>query len=206
MKAKEQYTTSKTGLFNNETLFHYTYIAHNGMTFKTTGTSLEKCRKEKNQWLFRYSATFTGHRFLRHDYHTLYDKLKAAIENSYQHGIRFFYAGGAVGFDTLAAEAVLSVKKQYADIVLIIVVPFPQQDKLFNVSDRHKYLYILNMADEVVTISNEFSNIAYFKRNDYMISHSCQLIAYWDEKSLGGTSYTVKKAREKKLTICNLFF
>lgn len=38
-----------------------------------------------------------------------------------------------------------------------------------------------------------------------MISHSCQLIAYWDEKSLGGTSYTVRKAREKKLTIYNLF-
>jgi hypothetical protein len=61
------------------------------------------------------------------------------------------------------------------------------------------------MADEVITISDSFSNFAYLKRNDYMISHSSQLIAYWDEISLGGTSYTVRKAYEKKLTIYNLY-
>ena len=84
-------------------------------------------------------------------------------------------------------------------------MPFPDQDKYFNTENKNRYLNILKQADEVVTISKDFSNIAYLKRNDYMISHSCQLIAYWNEKSLGGTSYTVRKAREKKLTIYNLF-
>ena len=101
--------------------------------------------------------------------------------------------------------AVLSLKTEFCDIVLIVVVPFPDQDKYFNTENKNRYLNILKQADEVVTISKDFSNIAYLKRNDYMISNSCQLIAYWDEKSLGGTSYTVRKAREKKLTIYNLF-
>ena len=35
----------KTGLFQNETLFFYTYIAHNGQIYKTTAASLDVCRK-----------------------------------------------------------------------------------------------------------------------------------------------------------------
>ena len=38
-----------------------------------------------------------------------------------------------------------------------------------------------------------------------MISHACRLIAYWDGKSAGGTSYTFNKAQKKKLVIHNLF-
>lgn len=45
----------------------------------------------------------------------------------------------------------------------------------------------------------------YAHRNDYMISHACRLIAYWDGKSAGGTSYTFNKAQKKKLVIYNLF-
>jgi uncharacterized phage-like protein YoqJ len=50
--------------------------------------------------------------------------VKDAIRYCYKNGARFFYAGGAVGFDTIAAEAVLSLKAELPDIVLIIVVPF----------------------------------------------------------------------------------
>ena len=138
-----------------------------------------------------------------------YAEVKKKVENAvrfcYKNGQRFFYVGGAIGFDTIAAESVLRLKEEFPDIVLIVVVPFPQQDKLFNSSYRNRYFNILNMADEVITISDSFSNFAYLKRNDYMISHSSQLIAYWDEISLGGTSYTVRKAYEKKLTIYNLY-
>ena len=38
-----------------------------------------------------------------------------------------------------------------------------------------------------------------------MMSHSSHLNAYWDEISLGVTSYTVRKSYEKKLTIYNLY-
>ena len=204
MKATETYKTIKTGLFQTETLFLYCYIAHNGLKYETTGATPEICRKSRDRWLSHLSTSFTGHRQVI-DYKQTSERVKDAIRYCYKSGARFFYAGGAVGFDTIAAEAVLSLKAELSDIVLIVVVPFPDQDKYFNTENKNRYLNILKQADEVVTISKDFSNIAYLKRNDYMISHSCQLIAYWDEKSLGGTSYTVRKAREKKLTIYNLF-
>lgn len=76
-------------------------------------------------------------------------------------GIRFFYAGGAVGFDILAAENVLDLKSEFLDVVLIIVVPFPEQDKFFNGENKKRYFNILDKADEVITISEKYTNIAY---------------------------------------------
>lgn len=195
----------KTGLFQNETLFFYTYTAHNGLIFKTTAASLDICRKLRDRWQRHLSTSFTGHRHIPNNVETE-KKVEDAVRLCYNKGIRFFYAGGAIGFDTIAAETIIKLREELTDIVLIVVVPFPQQDKFFNDYYQRRYLNILDKADEVITIADSFSNFAYLKRNDYMIAHSCQLIAYWDEKSLGGTSYTVRKAREKKLTIYNLFF
>ena len=54
------------------------------------------------------TACFTGHRNITSDIQLLrvdmYDKLERAIING---GIVDYYAGGALGFDTLAAETVL---------------------------------------------------------------------------------------------------
>jgi len=57
----------------------------------------------------------------------------------------------------------------------------------------------------VVVLSEYYYAQCYAHRNDYMISHACRLIAYWDGKSAGGTSYTFNKAQKKKLVIHNLF-
>lgn len=203
MKPKEEYTTKKTGLFQTETLFFYTYIVHNGLIFKTTAASLDFCRKLRDRWQRHLSASFTGHRHITDRQRTA-EKVMEAIMLCYNDGVRFFYAGGAMGFDTIAAESVIKLRYDYPDIVLILVVPFPEQDKLFSEGDRKRYVEILGQADEVVTISNSYTDYAYLKRNDYMISHSSRLIAYWDGHSLGGTSYTVRRAKEKKLAIYNL--
>ena len=45
----------------------------------------------------------------------------------------FFYVGCAVGFDMMAAYAVLEQKKQYPDMVLIAVVPYAGQDRYFKI-------------------------------------------------------------------------
>lgn len=151
MTPKEEYKINKTGLFQNETLFFYTYIAHNGLIFKTTAASLDICRKLRDRWQRHLSTSFTGHRHIANCVETK-RKVEDAVRSCYKNGQRFFYVGGAIGFDTIAAESVLKLKEEFPDIVLIVVVPFPQQDKLFNDSYRNRYFNILNMADEVITI------------------------------------------------------
>jgi len=59
------------------------------------------------------TCCFTGHRELPTgwDRWKLAKKLEQAIINQIENGIHFFGAGGARGFDTLAAQTVLKLKK-----------------------------------------------------------------------------------------------
>ena len=43
------------------------------------------------------------------------------------------------------------------------------------------------------------------RRNDYMLSHSCGLIAFFDGKPKGGTFYTCRKAKSMGMDIINLY-
>ena len=109
-------------------------------------------------------------------------------------------------FETIYNEDILEeLKKQYPDMVLIAVVPYAGQDRYFKTEHKQKYADILHHADKVVVLSENYYSQCYAHRNDYMISHACRLIAYWDRKSAGGTSYTFNKAQKKKLVIHNLF-
>ena len=131
--------------------------------------------------------------------------LNEEVRFCYENGSRFFYIGCAVGFDMMAAHTILEQRKQYPDMVLVAVVPYVGQDVYFNKEDKQRYADILRQADKVVVLSEYYYAQCYAHRNDYMISHACRLIAYWDGKSVGGTSYTFNKAQKKKLVIHNLF-
>ena len=69
------------------------------------------------------TCCFTGHRNIPpKEYESVKIRLReaiiTAIENGYRY--RYFGAGGALGFDTLAAQIVLDLKKQYPHIFLIL--------------------------------------------------------------------------------------
>ena len=71
------------------------------------------------------TCCFTGHRSLSGE-----EKLKVAvrlrkiIEEQIKAGIVFYGAGGALGFDTLAAQTVLDMKKEYPQLRPILVLPW----------------------------------------------------------------------------------
>lgn len=204
MKEKESYIEKQKGIFGDTTWFTYRYEL-NGMVYETSAGSLDICRKARDKWMKRMSVAFTGHRTIRTDRYALSVSLNEEVRFCYENGIRFFYVGCAVGFDMMAAYAVLEQKKQYPDMVLIAVVPYAGQDRYFKTEHKQKYADILHHADKVVVLSENYYSQCYAHRNDYMISHACRLIAYWDRKSAGGTSYTFNKAQKKKMVIHNLF-
>lgn len=86
------------------------------------------------------SAAFTGHRHIPHvKYSQIKGRLKVAIYNAYLQGVRNFRCGMAVGFDMLAAEAVLELKEQLHDISLSAILPYRNQSERFAPSAREKY-------------------------------------------------------------------
>ncbi len=141
------------------------------------------------------SCAFTGHRELLPDFDAagLWD----AIEGVIKKGAEVFYNGMAVGFDMLAAEAVLTLRKKYPHIKLVACIPFYNQEKYYNDTDKARYARILKEADEQVVLSESFSREAPLKRDRYMADQADVLIAYC-KKSQGGTAYTVNYFKKKK--------
>ena len=70
--------------------------------------------------------------------------------------------------------------------------------------EQQRYAYILSKADDVVHLSEDYFNGCYFKRNDYMLSQG-SVIACFDGKPKGGTAYTCRKAREKRMPVVNVY-
>ena len=76
------------------------------------------------------TCCFTGHRQISPEIMpTLATELESVLLRLIGDGFRFFCAGGALGFDTLAAETVLHLKMQYPQIRLILVLPCHEQTR-----------------------------------------------------------------------------
>lgn len=150
------------------------------------------------------TCCFTGHRelpFLAH--RRIAAKLEKAVVAQIDRGIRFFGAGGALGFDTLAAQTVLKLKKEYPDIKLILVLPCLTQTKGWLAEDVEEYERIKAQADKVVYTSREYAKGCMLKRNRHLVDNSSVCICYLAKKD-GGTAYTVNYARERGLEIVNV--
>ncbi len=152
------------------------------------------------------AVAFTGHRqFLKVNENIIKDKISCAVLDAYKQGYRTFYNGFALGFDLLAVEAVLNLKRIHHDISLIAVMPFSGQSNKFSSKNVDHYNRLLKQADHIVTISDTYYPRCFLDRDDYMINHSSCLISYYDGRVGGGTYYTVRKGKNLGLPIVNLY-
>lgn len=154
-----------------------------------------------------YSAcSFTGHRKICKEHRSeLASLLDRAILYLYENGCRDFYAGGALGFDTVAAKQVIAFRMLHRDVKLHLVIPCQDQSKSWSASDVRMYEYVLASADTVEFISDEYFRGCMLRRNDRLISLSDVTVAYYDGSERGGTAYTVKCAKKKGSVIFNLY-
>ena len=147
---------------------------------------------------------FTGHRDF---YHTqgsrAFDALEYTIGVYIKKGYKYFVAGGAIGFDTMAAECVLKLKSEGADISLILMLPCYDQDAKWKSFSRQKYRKIISLADKVIYTAREYSRGCMLARNRAMADCSAACIAYYT-KPTGGTAYTLDYASKKGLIITNI--
>lgn len=89
------------------------------------------------------TVCFTGHREIPPERREeLSRRLRDTLIQLIESGCLFFGAGGALGFDTLAAQAVLDLKRQYPQIKLILVLPCISQADRWEEKDRKIYAYI----------------------------------------------------------------
>lgn len=143
---------------------------------------------------FENVCAFTGHRDVGDDLDL--DRLECIVKSAIQGGINIFLCGMARGFDLIAAQTVLRLKKEYPDIKLTACIPCLGQDKYFNEDDRKKYKETLSLCDEKILLSEHYYKGCMLVRNRYIVDNSSMLIAYGRETE-GGTNYTIRYALSK---------
>ena len=83
---------------------------------------------------------FTGHRKLSEAVlNALPETLDSCIESLHSEGIDTFYAGGALGFDTLAAEAVIRFREKRPGVRLILALPCKNQTRRWKRESVERY-------------------------------------------------------------------
>lgn len=150
------------------------------------------------------TVCFTGHRTIPLlKKRKIEKRLKEVLESLIQEGYCFFGAGGALGFDTIAAQTVLDLKKKYSEIKLILVLPCKNQRRGWTDKDVSIYEKIMAQADKVVYTQEHYDRGCMFKRNRHLVDNSSVCVAYLTEDK-GGTAYTVNYAQQKGVKVINV--
>ena len=149
-----------------------------------------------------HSCCFSGHRRLSKD-ENIAIALTDEINRLIGRGVRDFYSGGALGFDTVAAECVLKARTAHPEIRLILMLPCKDQAAHWRAADREKYERIKRAADRVEYACEEYDGDCMLKRNQLMVEASDICVCYL-KAARSGTAYTVKYAKNRGLEIINL--
>ena len=152
------------------------------------------------------SCSFTGHRKIdpRH-INALSDLLIRGISYVYDEGVRDFYIGGAIGFDTMAAKAVVLFRMTHPDVRMHLVLPCLDQASRWSDRQREMYDYLLSVADTVEYIADSYYDGCMRDRNKRLVDLADCLIAYVGRND-GGSAQTKRFAERGGKTIYNLYY
>ncbi len=168
------------------------------------GKILTENKKGGDRMPFR-SCSFTGHRQIKSAHKGAIDELvDKGIAYAYSEGCRSFYSGGAIGFDTIAARAVIRFRINHPGVKLILCLPCIDQSRHWSESQINDYEYILRSADEIIYASDEYTDTCIKARNMMLAELSDIVIAYVG-RARSGSSQTARMAERLGKTVYNIY-
>ena len=147
---------------------------------------------------------FTGHRTLSD---TEYEELVPVIDRYLlamcEAGCTEFRTGGALGFDTLAAQRVLALREQHPQCKLHLILPCRGQESSWALQHRVLYRKICERADRVSCLHEIYEKGCMYERNRALVDGCDVVIAYLKQEK-GGTAYTCRYAKKQGVRIINV--
>ncbi len=149
---------------------------------------------------------FSGHRILeKKEAQLMKSLLREEILNKINDGVARFIAGGAIGFDALAAEQVIDIKKDYPDVKLVLYLPCKNHFSKWTKKDIERFNEIKQQADEIKYIyEGKYISGCMQMRNNTMVKDSDCGIVYLAKRRGSGSAQTVKFAKEKGIPFVNI--
>ena len=150
------------------------------------------------------SCCFTGHRRIpAKDLTFLTERLDECLYRLIDEGIYRFRAGGAMGFDRLAAERVLEMRRRFDFVHLDLILPCHGQTRGWPTEEAVAYRRIMAEADRVVFLQEQYSDGCMQRRNLQLLAGSSVCVCYQTHAG-GGTAFTVTHAKRQGLRVINL--
>ncbi len=151
------------------------------------------------------TACFTGHRELADDaVEAVAALLETAITELCDRGVTIFLAGGAQGFDTLAALKVLDMKVRFPQIRLKLILPCRNQTEQWDDEDIGIYQYILSRADDHRYLFDAYIEGCMQERDRCLVEEADACIAFC-EHNQSGAAFTLTAAIKAGLDTVNLY-
>lgn len=140
-----------------------------------------------------WACALTGHRVLPADFNinALYDRLEQFLEE----GCVNFFCGMAQGFDLLALECLVDLKRKYR-FTVEACIPFAQQGSRLPAAERGRYENLLSFCDKKKVFFGRYCEGCFLVRDRYMVDSGDVLLAYCKREN-GGAAYTVTYAEKK---------
>lgn len=151
------------------------------------------------------SCTFTGHRpksfpwkynETAPDCVALKAVLTEQIEDLVEHGVTDFWTGLAQRVDTWAARIVLDLRDKKPALSVHCVLPCRTQAKNWGVAAQMCHRKILERADSIICLSEEYYDGCMQDRNKYLVDHASILLAVYNGSWRSGTGMTVRYAQK----------
>ena len=142
------------------------------------------------------TCCFTGHRKLPTD------ELEKTVIGLIADGYRFFGTGGALGFDTVAAQTVIRLKDKYPKIRLILVLSAPTKQNFGTKMTAENTSVSRSWRIRRYMLPKNITTVVW-QKNRHLVDNSSVCVAYLTQSG-GGTAYTVEYANKHGLKIINI--
>jgi uncharacterized phage-like protein YoqJ len=151
------------------------------------------------------ACSFTGHRAIKNEHKSrIVGIILSAIKYAYESGCREFLTGGALGFDTLAAKEVIKFRQTHPGVRLILCLPCVNQAEHWSDREKSLYDYILSSADEVVYISETYTENCMKERN-FLLASKCDILVAYCGRTKSGSGQTIRMADAMGKEIINIY-
>lgn len=150
------------------------------------------------------TCCFTGHRDIpSQQIPLIMNKTEEYVRKLINQGVQYFGVGGALGYDTLAAQLLFRLReREFQHIRIILVYPFYGFTNRWKPEQQMVYDELFIRYDKTVCVSKYPSKSAYLQRDRHLVDFSGHCIAYCT-KTYGGTAYTLRYAKSKGVQIWN---
>lgn len=152
-----------------------------------------------------YTCAFTGHRPYKlpwkynetdRRFLALMAALTQEISALAAEGVTDFFCGMAEGTDCYCAQIVLKLRRDNPALQLHCVLPCRNQANKWPDSAQKRYHAILQRANSIVYVSQEYRQGCMLERNRRLVESAAVLLAVYNGEWRGGTAATIRYAQK----------